>query len=96
MHYITGTTFIVKPIKVKNITSQNAKFLRKKDRRFPVGSYTLGSIRPVENKIKYTFTFNGTHHKEICVDSTLEMDKIIAGYRSEQIPDYAGDIRLQN
>jgi len=94
MHYIIGTVFEVKKQPVKFITSESAKNLKRKDSRFNYGTYTLTNIRKVEEGIQYTFKYNTDDYKNIVVSSTIEMDRLIADFRGEILPDY-GDVRLQ-
>jgi hypothetical protein len=98
MHYIAGTSFTVyKSQPIQTITSQSAKRLKRKNPKFPPGSYTIVNIRKDIDGINYTFKYEAggiESLKDISFKTTKEMDVVISQFRGESLPDY-GDNLLQ-
>ena len=98
MHYIVGTAFTVyRSPPIQTITSQAAKHLKRKNPKFPPGTYTIVNIRKNSDGIIYTFKYKAEgieSLKDILVETTKEMDVVISQFRSERLPDY-GDNLLQ-
>jgi len=49
------------------------------------GIYTIANIRKIQDKIVYNFIFNNTSRVSLSCNSCLDVDRIIAFCRNEQI-----------
>lgn len=76
MQYPAGTSFAVDRQKLNKIAFNN-KLL------FNQGFYTVRTIRKIEDKIVYNFTFNNTSIISLSCNSCQEIDKFIAFCRNE-------------
>ena len=98
MHYIVGTSFTVyRASSIQTITSQSPKHLKRKNPKFPPGSYTIINIRKNPDGINYTFKYEAEgieSLKDISFKTTKEMDVVISQFKGESLPDY-GDNLLQ-
>ena len=76
MHYITGTSFIVR---------QQANIW---DKQFNLNTpYSLFSITQCEGGFKYMFKAH-KHTTEIVFESCKQADDLIARHKKEKLPDY--------
>ena len=85
MHYITGTSFSVRPDPTRGFRSKENSFTANV-------LYTLSSIRKQDNNLAYTFS--GTDHTHVILffESARIADSFIAKQRSESVPDYANKV----
>jgi len=76
MHYITGTSFVVR------------RHVNIWDKQFNLNvPYTLFNIIPQDGKLKYTFGGSGST-AEIIFESSRQADYFISQHKKETIPNY--------
>jgi hypothetical protein len=81
MHYITGTSFSVKPDPKRGYKS--------KENVFSVNTlYRLATIKSCETGLQYTFIGVDKTNIDIQFSSSREADLFIAKMRNEMLPDY--------
>lgn len=78
MQYPAGTNFQVNKVKLSRVNMPYKL-------SFFDGFYTVASIRKIEDKIVYSFIHNNTSRVSLSCSSCLDVDKIIAFCRNEQI-----------
>ena len=78
MQYPAGISFQVNKVKLSR-ANMPYKF------NFFDGIYTIANIRKIEDKIVYSFIFNNTSRVSLSCNSCLDVDKIVAFCRNEQI-----------
>ena len=86
MHYITGTSFSLRPDPRRGFTSR--------ENQFKVNiQYRLSNILKVKEDM-LLYTFHGADKSTVALefDSTRAADVFIANIRKEQIPDYTQEI----
>lgn len=80
MHYITGTQFTINP-QLRRLTPRESALI-------PGKTYYLFKIVKKDEMFIYTFMDTDRNKIEIPFASCREVDKFIAAYRREKVPDY--------
>ena len=85
MHYITGTSFSVRPDPTRGF--------RSKENSFTANTlYTLSAITKQDNNLAYRFTGADRTHVILFFETARIADSFIAKQRNEAIPDYDNKI----
>jgi hypothetical protein len=85
MHYITGTSFCVKPDPTRGFRSKENSFTANV-------LYTLCSIRKQDANLAYTFSCIDHTPVILFFESARIADMFIAKQRRENIPDYTNKV----